>query len=224
MADAVWSKLNVDFHTFNENPKNRSFRRQPPYLEQALLIQFLVKNQLIDGSEILDYAGGHGTLAMTLWKYFGIKASVFDPYMANEENKLVKYVDRTELKAVKTLINSAVFEHVRSRQDLDDINNLVSDIGVMILHTVVCENIPKDPDWFYLAPPVHSALHTNKSMGILMEQWGYRSSLYCPVAKCWILLKQDLNNPTETVGRLNEEIQLDYLYHKDGFVDYWKGF
>jgi hypothetical protein len=89
---------------------------------------------------------------------------------------------------------------------------------------VVCENIPDDPNWFYFKPPVHSAFHTNKSMGILMEQWNYMSSLYCPSAKTWILFKKEPIDLYGFMDRINRDFQTDYLYYKKGFVDYWKGF
>ena len=110
-----------------------------------------------------------------------------------------------------------------SREDLDDVNRLVDAEGCLILHTVVCETVPRDPDWFYLRLPVHTAFHTNKSMGILMEQWGYCCSIYCPKSKCWVLLKTRESCITEKLNALNDEFQSDWFYFKDGFMDYWKG-
>ncbi len=80
--------------------------------------------------------------------------------MKDTTNNQIQYVKESELKPVKVLINSAMFEHIRNREHLEHVNSLVSDEGVLILHTIVCENIPKDPDWFYIMPPLHSALHT----------------------------------------------------------------
>jgi len=91
----------------------------------------------------------------------------------------------------------------------------------MIIHTVICENIPKNPDWFYIEPPVHATFHTNKSMGILMEQWGYKASIYCLSAKSWVLFKES-KGVEEKVCNINKELQTQYLVYKDGFVDYWK--
>jgi hypothetical protein len=41
-----------------------------------------------------------------------------------------------------------MFEHVLRRADLDQVNDLVQEDGCLIIHTVVCENVPKDPGWF----------------------------------------------------------------------------
>ena len=96
--------------------------------------------------------------------------------------------------------------------------------GSLIIHTVICENIPKNPDWFYIEPPVHTTFHTNKSMSILMKQWGYEASIYCLSAKSWILLKEASQEIKEKVENINKEFQTEYLIYKEGFVDYWKGF
>jgi hypothetical protein len=73
-------------------------------------------------------------------------------------------------------------------------------------------------------PPVHTAFHTNKSMDILMKQWGYKSSIYCPMAKSWILLKKKSDEYYERCKLVNEEFQTEVFILKDGFMDYWKGF
>ena len=106
-------------------------------------------------------------------------------------------------------------------------NDLVAKDGVLMLHTVVCENVPKDPNWFYITPIVHTAFHTNKSMSILMKQWGYAASIYSPQAKSWFLFKKDchqVNWLEALVGEVNREMQTQYFYYKPCFVDYWKGF
>ncbi len=94
----------------------------------------------------------------------------------------------------------------------------------MIMDTVICENVPNSRDWFYLEPPVHTTFHTNKSMNILMKQWGYKASIYCLSAKSWVLLKESSKETAEKVQQINKEFQTEYLIYKEGFVDYWKGF
>ena len=220
MSDVVWSKLNNQFHHLIENREDKS--HQPPYLEQALMISILGHNKIIDLSSMLDYAAGYGTLSKILNKYCKIQLPIYDPHVKNKA--VDKYVEKSELSTYKTVINSAMFEHVISRKNLDDINNLCDLDGALIIHTVICENIPKDPNWFYLAPPVHTAFHTNKSMGILMKQWGYDFSIYCPPSKCWILLRGDLEDVKSKLWFINKEFQSEWFFCKKGFVDYWKGF
>lgn len=222
LEEKTWEKLNQRFHHYLENPQNDSGINQPPYAEQALMIILLGENGIINTENMLDYAAGYGTLSNLLEKYFNLTLPISDPYVSEGESS--KFVPQTALKTYSTVINSAMFEHVLSRKDLDQVNDLVDERGCLIIHTVVCENIPKDPNWFYLEPPVHSAFHTNKSMNILMEQWGYRSSIYCKPAKCWILLKDNVKDIESTILAINQELQNDWFFYKKGFVNYWMGF
>jgi hypothetical protein len=218
----VWNKLNHDWHHFFETHQ-ATFKlcNQPPYAEQALMLHLLSRNEIINSSKWIDYAAGYGTLSKILKRYFDIQLPIYDLYVqSNNDLKYIKYPIEGDYNMV---INSAMFEHVLNREDLDKVNKLVSPDGCLVIHTVVCENIPKNPDWFYLTPPVHSAFHTNKSMGILMEQWGYKASIYSPKSKSWILFKsKELFN--ERLMSLNCELQADWFYSKNGFMDYWKGF
>ena len=210
----TWQKLNSHVHN------HPTVTNQPPYLEQAMMLQVLSKNKLICIDSIIDYASGAGILSDVLMKYFNIELPIFDPYINN--GKTDRYVQYSELKKYNTVFNSAMFEHVLSRDDLEKVNQLVDTDGCLILHTLICEKVPKNPDWFYLAPPVHTAFHTNKSMEILMQQWGYISSVYNPASKCWILFKHD--NLKQKIQRINREFNSVLFFYKKGFVDYWKGF
>jgi len=218
----IWERLNYEYHHYIE--KNYSLVNQPPYLDQASMINILAKNNIINTGSMLDYAGGYGTLGKVLKKYYGFDVfHIYDPFVKNLQNG-IDYVSEEQLGKYQTVFNSALFEHILDRHTFDKINSLVLDHGCMIIHTVVCENIPKDPNWFYLAPPVHCSFHTNKSMSILMEQWDYKTSIYCPTSKCWILFKTKSKDHAQLVQMINEELQTKYLYFKVGFVDYWKGF
>ncbi|NPT55717.1 class I SAM-dependent methyltransferase [Paraburkholderia elongata] len=218
----IWDELNKHFHHYIENPDNETKGNQPPYAEQAIMLSFLGKNDVISLDSVVDYAAGYGTLSNILWKYYGLKVPIFDRYVQGDNSG--RYIDRADLRRYKTVINSAMFEHVLRREDLDAVNGMVDQDGSLIIHTVVCEKIPDDPNWFYLRPPVHTAFHTNRSMEILMEQWGYRSSIYCPPAKCWVLLREKGADVNRKIASINRELQSTWFHCKDGFVDYWKGF
>jgi hypothetical protein len=217
-----WNNLNILVHNYIENTKDQDLGNQPPYIEQAMMLRILSNNNIINSNDMLDYASGYGTLSKLLLKYFNIEILLFDPYINDLQTN--RYVVKPNLDKYSTVINSAMFEHILNREDLDNVNNCVDKDGCLIVHTVVCENIPNDTNWFYLRPPVHTAFHTNKSMEILMSQWGYHSSIYCPQSKSWVLLKNELNNISFLIESINQELQTDYLYYKNGFVDYWKGF
>lgn len=217
-----WGRLNQQFHHFCENPESEKTHNQPPYAEQMMMLMFLGRNRIVDTEDMLDYAAGYGTLSNILTKYCQLRLPIYDPYIQNGDT--LRYIGSENLRTYKTVINSAMFEHVLNRGDLDRVNQLVDGNGCLILHTVVCETVPNDPNWFYLRPPVHTAFHTNKSMGILMDQWGYRASIYCPKSKCWVLLKEQDPTIEGRIRDLNTELQCEWFCYKNGFMNYWKGF
>ncbi len=221
MYEAEWQKINLTYHEYIENPVTikAGKRRPPPYFEQASMINTFCKNDFINLDNCLDWGSGYGTLSKILLKYHGIYINNYDEYMIPKQNFLSK--EEISERKFDVVINSAVFEHITHRKYLDEINSCVSDEGCLIFHTVVGEKIPKDPDWFYLLP-VHCAFHTNKSMSILMKQWGYCSSLYCPFSKMWVLFKKPVKNIKSIVESINMEFQTEYIFYKDGFMDYWK--
>lgn len=216
-----WTALNESFHHWIEQPENDLEGNQPPYAEQAMMLSLLGKNDIIKTDNMLDYAAGYGSLSRIADKYFGIKLPIYDPFVQSHD---ARYVATEDLQTYSAVINSAMFEHITSREDLEGLNKLVAADGCLIIHTVICENVPKDANWFYLYPPVHTAFHTNKSMEILMKQWGYESSIYSPISKCWILLKNPIEAVEEKIVALNRELQTSWFIAKDEFVDYWKGF
>jgi 2-polyprenyl-3-methyl-5-hydroxy-6-metoxy-1,4-benzoquinol methylase len=218
------NSLNLSWHHYFENNNGKKIVNQPPYLNQALTLLILAKNKILNLKDTLDYAAGYGTLSKILSKYFSTNINIFDKYVIDGSSKSA-YLQENELKKYSLVINSAMFEHVLNRLSLNEVDHFVSDSGILMIHTVVCEKIPCDPNWFYLEPIVHTAFHTNKSMGLLMEQWGYEISIYSPQAKSWFLFKKNypnLNELKEKICDINKEAQTDYFFYKKGFVDYWK--
>ena len=57
-----------------------------------------------------------------------------------------------------------------------------------------------------------------------MQQWGYKSSMYCPESKFWILSKKAVEDNFDAVEKVNSISRKPYFILKQGFVDYWKGF
>jgi hypothetical protein len=226
MSIDAWSKLNESWHHLFESTKDLAHINQPPYADQGLALKILSQNGMINISNAIDYAAGYGTLGKFLSKYFGIQIDSYDRYVHDPEN-LSHYVNLPAKASYDLVINSAMFEHITSRAALDEVNDLVSDAGVLVIHTQICENVPQDPNWFYLEPVVHSAFHTNKSMEVLMKQWGYSHSIYALEARIWFLFKNNypyLDSLECKVEEINSELQTQYLFFKKGFVDYWKGY
>jgi hypothetical protein len=142
----------------------------------------------------------------------------FDKYV---EPELFSIRQSALIKRGYSLVtNTAVFEHVRDRQTLDEIESYVSDDGCLGVHTLVRGDIPTNPDWMYLLP-VHCAFHTNRSMDILMRQWGYQCSIYNEHAKMWVMFKRPTQEVGSKVAQLNQLLGWEYLHFKDGFMDFW---
>ena len=216
-----WQKMNFDFHNYLEN--EQQLTNQPPYIEQATLINILNHHKIIDLSSSLDFAGGYGTLSRLLKKYYNLDLKVYDPYIKNDSFE--NYVDLNDGDTFNFVLNSALFEHCLEKVDFERIVQLVDPkSGVLFIHTLVCENIPNDPSWFYFLPPVHSAFHTNESMRRFMVKYNFKSSLYCPSAKSWLLFKSYSKQIDQMVEIVNNEFQTEYLLYKEGFVDFWEGF
>ena len=105
-------------------------------------------------------------------------------------------------KVYDIVFSSAVLEHIASYEPLEIMMNALNEKGVFIFHTVVCENIPKDPTWFYLLP-FHCSFFTNKSWSLLMKKYGFKCSVYSPVAKTWALFKDKPEDIENKVNALN---------------------
>lgn len=224
MESSLWGRLNSSWHHYFEGSNTGQVVNQPPYAEQALDLELLSRNNILNLEDSLDYAAGYGTLSKFLKKYFERNLQIYDPYV-QVGNELENYISKPGKYLL--VINSAMFEHVISRRDLDCVNYCVKDDGVLCIHTRISEKIPNDPNWFYLKPHVHTAFHTNKSMEILMTQWGYAASIYSPSAKCWFLIKNKhpmLKIIDQIIEDINSEVQAKHFYFKNGFVDFWKNF
>lgn len=61
-------------------------------------------------------------------------------------------------------------QYLRYRDELNEINPIVTEHGAMELHIAVFEQVPRDPNWFYLLS-VHCTFFTNKNMSLLFDQW-----------------------------------------------------
>jgi hypothetical protein len=60
-----------------------------------------------------------------------------------------------------------------------------------------------------------------------MKQWGYSASIYSLKARSWYLFKNKypyLSCLENKVRQINDELQSEYFFYKEGFLDYWKGY
>jgi hypothetical protein len=218
MDDISWRALNKYWHQENNNQKESPFHRHERHFSQAVLIFILYKAGLIQKGKWLDWGCGDGGVALQLYKHFDMSLNCYDPFIKSKINQIsdIELIPRSN----SLVVNTAVFEHLRARDEVDAIESFVSEDGCFAIHTLVQGEIPKDPDWMYLLP-VHSIFFTNFSMQLLMQQWGYSCSIYNPIAKMWVLFRGKAENIREKIECLNSTLGWPAFHFKDGFMDYW---
>lgn len=218
MDEQAWERLNMAFHCDSEAREDNPYNRNQRYFNQALMLHLLLRNSIVEAGNWLDWGSGGGSLSAKLHHNFGIALHNFDRYM----QPALLPLSQTELieRGHSLVANTAVFEHVRGRGTLDEIESYVAHDGCLAVHTLVRGEIPADPDWMYLLP-VHCAFHTNRSMDLLMRQWRYTCSIYNEHAKMWVLFRSQPSLVAYRVAELNRSLGWEYLHFKNGFMDYW---
>jgi len=216
MPNSQWEKLNHVFHATLEETARITLFDQPPYIHQIQMLHILAERCVISLDNALDYAAGYGNMVRLLQRYHGKSLLLFDPFMQKSDDEVV-YIQEHDLRTYDTVFTSAFFEHSTKRAYLDHANSVVSKDGAMFVYTVVSEEVPQDPDWFYL-DPVHACFHTKKSMEMLMQQWGYEASLYCVPAQTWCLFKRHKIETRNMIDSINSELQQKYLHFDKGFI------
>ncbi len=223
MSEEEWGQLNIAYHeTYQHKGHNSDDPRWVERLNsQARVIDDAARIGLIkENGQWLDYACGDGQLSSILNADFKRVLLNYDKYMPSG-NGFLAHADIAP-RTFDFVITTSVFEHFTRRSHYDEVESLVAPSEVFGLHTLVCENIPQNPDWFYLLP-VHCSFHTNKSMSILLKQWGYSESVYNVESRLWLLFKtgsQDVGNILEAANQRSDAPQ--YIHNPNGFVDYWK--
>ena len=221
MTASEWASLNHEYHsTFH----GKEFCPDDPRWIMRLQTQAKVLDDsatiglLNGGGQWLDYACGDGKLSVLL-ENEGRKLLNYDRYMPSREGYLND--DQISGSQFDFVITTSVFEHFTRKNTSTQSRHWLPRIGVLGLHTLVCETVPRDASWFYLLP-VHCAFHTNKSMSLLFRQWGYASSVYNVDARLWLWFKEPLRiYRAEFTMRIVEPNGPTYIL-KDGFMDYWK--
>lgn len=216
-----WELLNERVHA---SYQGTDFAKDDPKWLSRLAAQANIIAQLAEMGIIprelpwVDFACGDGKLADQLTGY-GFPTRKFDRYMHGGNDD---YLTEEQLSATSysNVINTSVAEHLLTIEPFDEIASLVSDSGVLSLHTLVRETIPPDPDWFYLVP-VHVSFYTNRSMEILFEKYRFKASVYHLGSTMWFWFRDSINSIETLVENFNRR-GTDQLIFKHGFIDYWK--
>ncbi|MEO6610498.1 MAG: methyltransferase domain-containing protein [Aestuariivirga sp.] len=219
MTDAEWGTLNRDDHAgYQSQTENSDDPRWVARINaQASLIDDCRQLDLIPTKRPwLDFAAGGGQLSTALRKISDLTLLNYDRYLPSTEPK-----SEPALGAFNFVITTSVFEHFRTRPDLDAIQALVSPEGVMGVHTLVGKQVPADPDWFYLLP-VHTSFFSIKSMGLLFSQWGYKSSLYEVDSRLWPFFKRPYSEVQAILDKANAR-KAKPTYFREGRLQWITG-
>ncbi|MDL5367384.1 hypothetical protein QSH18_17380 [Xanthomonas sp. NCPPB 2654] len=213
LSDEDWSALNHRFHSTiydGSDPFNRAGR----LAGQARAIDAMLSVGLIDSNKpMLDWGSGVGDLATQLVSR-GRTLFSYDQYITPVVNRWPQSQPPRGGFALVTAC--AVLEHLKDRRELDAIEQLVADRGVLGIHLLIPRAIPKDPSWVYLLP-VHCAFHTWESMRLLLQQWSYEATVYCHDALMWFFFKCK-DGVESKVEHINRSEGSGYLRYVEGFV------
>lgn len=115
--------------------------------------------------------------------------------------------------------SSSVFEHLAGRGQVDKVLRLLKDDGTFCVQTLICENVPEDPEWFYFRP-VHCTIWTNQAMDYFFEQYGFIGCAYNLRAQMWLMFRS-----IEVFERARKAYSMDKKVwtFSDRFIDYYKG-
>lgn len=222
MSEDEWSALNYECHSKLFAGKLDIEVIDPQWVKrigiQAELFATLVNLGVFKSDwRTIDYGAGDGKLANGInAKLKKVWLKKFDAYMEPlDEN----YLSAAEVQPASFdfLVTSSVFEHLLgNRGDVDKIINLIKPSGVMALHTLICEEVPQDPNWFYLLP-VHCTMWTNKAMSIIYKKFGFKGCAYNLESRMWFMFRK-----VDDFERLKAaQLEGTWQFSED-FVDYWK--
>lgn len=217
MPHAQWEAINRECHAAYQNTDVLAV--DPNWLTrlhaQANILAELVKVGVLEkNSRAVDYGAGDGKLSA----YFAEKISEpalmkFDAYMARPNENYLTAEDLTPA-SFDFVITCSVFEHLLGAADVEKIFALLKPDGTAALHTLICEEVPRDPNWFYLQP-VHATFWTNAAMQKIFAQYKFKACAYHVESRLWFMFRDE-----KKFALLKKSAEPWIL--SDDFVDYWK--
>ena len=208
MPRDVWEALNRECHAAYQHTD--ALAVDPNWLprlqaQAKVLTELRAYNVLEETARAVDYGAGDGKLADMCKPWL----SKFDEYMARPG---AGYLTELEAASFDFVITCSVFEHLLGARDVEKIFALLKPDGIAAIHTLVCEEVPRDPNWFYLQP-VHCTFWTNAAMKKIFKQYDFKACAYHVEARLWLMFKDAAKS-----ARLKNS---QWILSND-FVDYWK--
>lgn len=229
MSAGEWQKMNEghrEYQGSDENPVDPSWLSRL-HCQAELFADLAASGVWRADMRAVDYGCGDGKLADYVQKELRTREEgdaclcrllKYDKYMRPEGAD--EYLEDREAApgGFDMVVSCSVFEHLLGRRNVDEIIGLLNERGTLCTHTLVCEEVPRDPDWFYLLGG-HCTLWTNKSMGLLYEQYGFTGCAYHVEARMWFFFKD--RRRFEELRSKSPSIRGTWVF-SDQFVDYWK--
>lgn len=221
MSPQEWGEVSIAAHRGYQGTNKNDL--DPKWIgrlkNQATLFAEMFDNDIFaQQSRIVDYGCGDAKLSSFFKEKVSDKTEnilCYDKYMKGNnflnENQMIN-------GSFDAVVSCSVYEHLIGINDVENIYSLLSKNGVFCLHTLICENIPKDPDWFYLLI-VHCTLWTNKSMQITFNRYGFKGCAYHTGAQMWFFFRD--KEQYEKLKDKKECFTGEWVF-SDDFVDYWK--
>jgi hypothetical protein len=229
MTTKEWGKLNDSHRSYQGTDSDPN---DPNWIQrlrtQADVLAELFRYKVLNENEKnIDYGCGDGKLSDYIMDAYEKKTGdrpahnfigKYDKYM-RPANATDYYNDGdVEAGGFDFVVSCSVFEHLRGINEVDSILSLVKPDGIVGLHTLVCEQVPQDPDWYYLSG-CHCTIWTNKAMQILYQKNNFKGCAYHVEARMWFFFKDKAR--FEKLKDIYREIPGTWVL-SDDFVDYWK--
>lgn len=171
-----------------------------------------------DNDRIIDYGCGDGKLATEVNALCESKLLLkYDKYM-NGSDKGYLCEEDVVPGTFDGVVTCSVFKHLIGKNEVHKVFDLLSKQGIFCLHTLVCEVIPQDPEWFYLLP-VHCTLWTNEAMSKIYQDNKFVGCAYNLESQMWFMFRNC--NQYKLLMEKQADLPGSWFF-SDDFVDYWK--
>lgn len=231
MDEKKWCMINNEIHSIYQGTNEGL--NDPKWIyrinAQAKMLAEMFQHGIFSlNDKAIDYGCGDGKLSDLVYNKYYVNIDdtakrtcligKYDKYM-NKSEDVAFYTDNEVKKHTFDIaICCSVLEHLIGREQIDAFFDLLNDGGTACIHTLICENVPCDPEWFYIKYPVHCTLWTNRAMTELYKQKNFRGCAYYIKGQMWFFFKnKDKYEATKSLYSNTNQ-----LVFSDDFIDYWK--